>query len=289
MTERELEQESTVEPTDASVTASEPARPAPVRANRWLRPAIFAVVAVVVVVVGFAVMGVLPVGWRSWWPWVVLGAVGLVGLVWLFGPRPMQVWEIPQAYDDLTGLAEIKVSTGGADVTVGHGDPLNLLVAETSEWQPPVVRSVRGLTLVEALRPWYALNFGGWKVALHTNPVWRITLETTLGNVAANLRELQVSQASLVSDIGDVAVITPAVGSVSLYISTTLGDVRVQIPEGVAADIRVDGGARSKVRIDTRRYEPIGISRWRTIGFEEREDGRVSLTVETTRGDVTIF
>lgn len=289
MTERELEQETTVEPVEVSAPTAEPSRPGPVRANRWLRPAIFVGVAVVVAMVGFGVVGALPVGWRSWWPWVVLGGVSVVGLVWLFGPRPMQVWEIPQAFDDAVSLAEIKVSTGGADVTVGHGDSLNLLVAETSEWQPPSVRSVRGLTLVEAIRPWYALNFGGWKVALNTNPVWRMTLETTLGNVAANLRELQVSQASLVSDIGDVAVIAPAIGSVSLYISTTLGDVRVQIPEGVAADIRVDGGARSKVRIDTKRYEPIGISRWRTVGFEEREDGRVSLTVETTRGDVTIF
>ena len=236
-----------------------------------------------------AALQVLPDWLTPYWIWIWAGLATVLLLVWVFGPRSLIDFQFVHRDEDPPNSGELTLRVGGTDLEVGYTHDPVLVQGKTSLSDGPIKRRVRDLLVIVGERPWHDLNFNPWQLAIGPNLAWKLKLESTLGNVAVNLREAYVYQISVVTDLGDVTLITPAQGAVSVHISTTLGDVQVLIPEEVFADVRIDAGAKSKVRIDPQRFPEFSMGRWRSAEFDQQPNNRLALTIETTSGDVTVL
>ncbi len=250
---------------------------------------IYIVSLVLVIAVGVLapLMELVPLRVLPWWPWLWGVAAAVVAVFWLIGPRPLHTFNVPRG--DKIQHGDLKVYGGAVDVHLGKTRRPALLTGQTSLYDDPQWHDIDHTTMIALSSRWYhLLNFNDWQLYLNSDVIWKLTLEGSLGNVSANLRDLQVRQASMVTDLGDVQVATPNNGVTSLHISTTIGDITVRVPEGVAVEVRIDAGDRCLIRLDTKRFNAVGEGRWRSPDYDDSVANRLALTIETTRGDVTV-
>lgn len=270
------------------------------------RPLVYIMSAALVAFVGvFAPqLGLLPDAVLVWWPWLWGAALGVIGLVWLVGPRPVFDFAVAAAggAEPATDRADLTVACGASDLTVstraanGAGEMSGVVVAGYSALVAgPEVSHNDGQTRIRLERNWmHLLNYSDWAVGLAVELPWRITLESGLGNIDADLGALEISQFSVVTDMGDVRALAPTSGG-RMHIATAMGDIAVRVPPDLLVDIRLETGAGSQLTIDSERFVAVTKKRWQSrtaieaTGDNPGDAPRLALTIETRRGDVTVF
>jgi hypothetical protein len=163
------------------------------------------------------------------------------------------------------GAAELVAATGTADLRVqAFAGTSQLVVGEFPGLHGPQVSVAEAATRVE-LAPRLAaplLPGRGWSAALVKGLPWRLALSSSLGDLALDLRELNVEAARLRSTLGHVDLTLPAAGQCELDLRLALGDVTVRVPEETAVRIKLTAGPLATVRVESRRFVELAPGEW---------------------------
>jgi hypothetical protein len=214
-----------------------------------------------------------------WWPvaLIVLGAIVLIGALW---PRARAVEE--QLSISAAGVArgEVILKFGAGRLEVGRGTP-GVLVDGT--FDGGVRRTDHGPGRVE-LETDLLEVFPGFNPQLHwcvrLAPDLPLTLRLEGGASRADLDLSELAVTSLVVKTGasDTRVVLPrAAGAVEVRIEAGAAQVRIEVPEGVAARVHSQVGLGSTT-VDEARF-PRTTDGWASAGYEtaeHRADIRVS-------------
>jgi hypothetical protein len=132
----------------------------------------------------------------------------------------------------------------------------------------------------------WLLSLADWEVGLARDLPWRLLLSAHLGQLNADLRSLNVHEARLATGIGDIKLVCPDASSGPIWVRSTLGNISVEVPDGVEAAVHVRSTALSQVSMSDRFHETApGL--WVTDD-SAREEGVISVEVVSVVGDVSI-
>jgi hypothetical protein len=198
-----------------------------------------------------------------------------------FGAGRLEVGALPAGGDKLStatyeGPAELlprepraSVSNGRAEVryTLGNGDrgPINLLPLLSGERRSP--------SLSVALAPGVQQNL-------------RITAGASEARV--DLSKLRVSQLDLETGASTTWLRLPeAAGTTTAQVQAGAAQVEIELPEGVAAQVRYEGGLSALHVENPRLVREGGDGRYRTADYETNPN-KVELRIETGASTVTV-
>lgn len=227
-------------------------------------------------------------GWG--WPALLLGA----GLVWLglaVRARPASAdpnFTIERA--DYTA-GEVLVSTGPADMQLRGLAPGGdtLAAGQLPTPRGPVVTSAGGVAQLR-MTPRLAvplLPSPAWTLDLTPDLPWTIALQSSLGDLTLDLRDLTVTTAHLQSAMGHVDLTLPARGQAELSVRLGVGNLTVRVPEGMAVKVKVSRGRLATVQPEARRFVELAPGEWATPLFAVSA-ARCTLTVDLWAGDLTL-
>lgn len=254
--------------------------------------------AVILIVLGAIFLlqnaGILNVGWGVLWP-VLLIALGAWLLLGNFvrSSRAEVSRTIP-----LEGAraAHLDVSHGAGELRIGASSDPSALVSNTldGELKQRVRRDGDRLDVrLSQDRDWgfwmWPGNWGAssrWSMAINREVPLTMALHTGASDARIDLRELQVSDLTVEVGASALDLTLPASGRVSARVKAGAADVKVRVPEGVAARIRGVVGVGS-LNLDQSRFPQRG-------GVHESPDyetaaNRVELIVEGGAASVRVM
>jgi hypothetical protein len=214
-----------------------------------------------------------------WWPiaLIALGAVVLLGAVWPGARAVEEQLSISAAGVD---RGEVTLKFGAGRLEVGRGTP-GVLVNGT--FDGGVRRTDHGPGRVE-LETDLLEVFPGfnpqlhWRVGLAPDLPIALRLEGGASRADLDLAELTVTSLVVKTGASDTRVVLPrAAGAVEVRIEAGAAQVRIEVPDGVAARIRSQVGLGSTT-VDESRF-PRTSDGWASVGYEtaeHRADIRVS-------------
>ena len=151
----------------------------------------------------------------------------------------------------------LEVTSGLSDVQVRASNSFERLasVRAGSGASPAfeVVDGVARLRIAPRLR-WLS-GAGTWRAMLATNVLWDVSANSALGHLDFDLRDVRVDRVSVKSDLGGARVTCPRRGRPVLELETSLGDLDVILPRGVAARVRLKLGRLANVDLDEGDFE----------------------------------
>jgi hypothetical protein len=206
-----------------------------------------------------------------WWPiaLIVLGAVVLIGAVW---PRARAVEEEVSISAAGASRGEVTLKFGAGRLEVGRGSP-GVLVDGT--FDGGVRRTDHGPGRVE-LETDLLEVFPGfnpqlhWRVRLAPDLPMSLRLEGGASRSELDLSELTVTSLVVKTGASDTRIVLPrAAGAVEVRIEAGAAQVRVEVPEGVAARVRSQVGLGS-TSVDEQRF-PKTSEGWASAGYETAE------------------
>lgn len=249
----------------------------------WLLPLLLVAVGVVLLLNNFLL---LDVDLTPYWPWLLV----LVGLQVLVKGDIAPSW---QAHS--FGITRGSVQSGTLEIESGEVDvqlralrkPGRLIAGQyTARSRPSLnVRNNHASLHLQRGQTWW-LSMADWDLGLAGDLPWALLASSSLGNVDADLRGLLLDRAVLASGIGTVTAVAPDRGSGPIFLRSTLGDVRVAVPEEMPATITVKAGPLARVRVDSRRYESIGDNRYVTRDPGSVPQSPLEITVSTVFGTI---
>lgn len=243
--------------------------------------------------------GILPAGvniWGIFWPLVLVG-VGVSMLLRASGRGGSSLKQA--AREPLGGAArgELHFIHAAGELRVTGGAAQDELFSGTFGAGVEVRANRSGDTLSVDLRtppdaipfpPMYARGDYNWDVALNDRVPLSLHFEGGASKSTLELRDLQVKDLRLETGASSTDVFLPArAGSTRARVRSGVAEVKLHIPEGVAASIRATGGLAS-INVDTRRFLPSGANEYRSPDFDTAAN-RLDLDVETGVGSVTIL
>ena len=222
---------------------------------------------------------------------LVLIAVGAIIVIAALRSQPADagagVTETPVAVP-LDGAARARIlldhGAGTLDVT-GGGQPGLALDGSAQGAAPPILRR-EGDLLEIRLRPLAGGEPGGWmsrgealswRLALSGEVPLEIELRTGASRLRADLSALGVERVRLRTGASDVDLVLPGRGRCSAFLSAGAAEIRVRVPEGVAASVR-NRTALASFRIDELRFPRTG-DVFRSPDYEHAE-ARADIDVE---------
>jgi hypothetical protein len=222
------------------------------------------------------------------WP-VFLIFVGLQ-LLWRGDIAPS--WQAQSFGITRGNVAEglLEVSSGEIDVRLQAASREDRLIMGqyTARSRPSLqVRNNRATLRMQRGNTWL-FSLADWNVELSRDLPWSMLVSSYLGQLDIDMRRLQVEHAYVASGIGDIRLICSDCLAGYVYARATLGDVRLAVPEGIPAIIRVKSGPLVRVIRHSRRYleQPD-----RAIVTEEYEPDApaIQITVSSTFGNIHLI
>jgi hypothetical protein len=207
----------------------------------------------------------------QWWPLalIALGVVVLIGALWPRSRAVVDQLSVPAA-GATTG--EVVLKFGAGELEVGAGTP-GVLVGGTFEGG--VIRRDRGQGRVE-LETDLVQVFPGfnprqhWRVGLAPDLPLTLRLEGGAARCQLDLADLQITSLVVKTGASDTRVVLPRnVAHVDVRIEAGAAQVRVEVPDGVAARIRSKMGLGSTV-VNERRF-PRSADGWASPEFDRAQ------------------
>ncbi len=205
---------------------------------------------------------------------IVLWVALVSGIVWLaftqgelFAGRAAAITEsLTEPLGDIQS-ATLELHRGVAAVTITalNADTNDLLRGTFGHNSQTRVRkdySVAGnqarLVLSEETLGWMPFMFGEswWNLALTPNLPLSIKVESGVGRATLDLSALKITALDVEGGVGSVDVVAPKTGA-TIRIKGGVGNARITIPEGVAAQIRADKGV-GNIRVNETRFAKSG-------------------------------
>ncbi len=131
--------------------------------------------------------------------------------------------------------------------------------------------TVRGETArltMQRGRTWL-FSLADWEVGLARDLPWNVLLSTHLGELEVDLRGVPINRAELGTGIGDIRLVLPELVGQGVRAFSTLGNVTLAVPEGVAAVVRVRRSPLARVQIDERHYLRLADDLYATLNYAD--------------------
>jgi hypothetical protein len=196
----------------------------------------------------------IPLNVLEFWPIVLI----LVGLQLLWRGDLAPSWQA-QTF----GITRGSVTAGALEISSGEIDvrlqaarrPDRLIMGQyTARSRPSLtVRNNRAQLTMRRGNTWL-FSFADWEVNVAQNLPWSLLISAHIGQLDVDLRGLQIAQAYVASGIGDIRLVCPVQPGGPLFARSTLGDVRLAVPEGIPALIRVKTSPFCRVLRHSRRF-----------------------------------
>lgn len=239
-------------------------------------------------------LGNVPV-WSLVWP-LLLIAVGvwvLVSTVWRAGPVQMEPVSIP-----LEGAtrAEVKIQHGAGRLAVSAGAERDQLLAGEVAGGLDCATKREGDTLKVRMKPateaWaFPWNWGPrrgmeWNLRLTDEIPLSLEFEVGAGEYNLDLSGLRVTELELETGASATSLVLPAqAGYTEAEISCGAASVKIRVPDGVAARVRVDSGLAG-ITVNRERFLRV------EDGYQSPDystaANRVDLTIEAGVGSVEV-
>ena len=230
---------------------------------------------------------------------VILGVIGVLMLDTRLGlARAVETQEIAEPLGEIRE-ARVEIQFSGGDLTLGAlHDSANLVEGQCQGPRgrgDPVIEEVDAqrdrLTLRSPHRDFFFVPFGGpvvdrWDLALTTRVPLTLDVGIGAGRAQLDLEDLQVPELELSPGVGRTTVVFPRQGRTRASVNGGVGDLRLEIPRGVAARIEVDTGLVN-LNVDRHRFPRAGEDLYMSEGYLSAED-RLDLQVDVGVGSVTI-
>jgi len=153
--------------------------------------------------------------------------------------------------------ATLEISSGEIDVDIRALQREGRLVAgqfaARSRPRLQVRENYTHLTLKRGDTPWFSL--ADWQIGVATDLPWQFLVSTFLGQVKLDLTHVITHDAVIATGFGDIDLVCPPEAFGTLYLRSTLGNIRVQTPRGYRTRIIVEGSRMFSVSADQYRYE----------------------------------
>jgi hypothetical protein len=254
--------------------------------------------AVVLIVVGAVFLlrnaGILTVGWEVIWP-VLLIALGAWLLLGNFVRRGAATTSNSIPLDGARE-AHIAVQHGAGELRIGpSSDRLTLVSHEVDgELDQRIRREGDRLDVrLRQDRDWtfwmWPGNWGStnrWSMAINRDVPLTMAVQTGASDAKIDLRELKVIDLKVEIGASALDLTLPAAGSVSARIKAGAADVKVRVPEGVAARIRGVVGIGS-LSVDEARFPRRGDGH-QSAGYDAAAH-RIDLDVEGGAASIRVM
>lgn len=151
---------------------------------------------------------------------------------------------------------QVEISSGEIDVKLRASPrPERLIEGQyTARSRPSLkVRNNRALLKMQRGTTWL-FSLADWQVELAQDLPWSMLVSTHLGQLDIDMRGLQIERAYIASGIGDVRLICSDCMAGEVEARSNLGDVRLAIPDGIPAIIRVEAGPLCRIIRHSKRY-----------------------------------
>lgn len=134
----------------------------------------------------------------------------------------------------------------------------------------------------------WLLSLSDWEIGLARDLPWRLLLSSHLGVINADLSGVNVKEARLATGIGGINLVCPDLPSGPIWVHSTVGDVSVEVPEGIPAAVRVRGTPLTDIRVSDR-FREAAKGVWVTEGYDEHDaDRALSVEIISAVGDVNL-
>ncbi len=183
----------------------------------------------------------------EYWPAVLI----LLGLQLLWRGDLAPSWQA-QTFGITRGSVSsgtLEISSGEIDVRLQASQRTGRLITGqyTARSRPALnVRNNHAMLTLRRGHTWL-FSLADWNVNLAPDLPWSILVSAHLGQLDVDLRGLQVSRVYVASGIGDVRLICPQTIGGPVVARSTFGDIRLAIPEGIPALIRVKSGPLCRI------------------------------------------
>lgn len=124
-----------------------------------------------------------------------------------------------------------------------------------------------------------------WDVALSPRLPLILDVDTGVGQATLDLSGLQVTDFSLNAGVGSVRVVMPATGRIMAVVKAGVGEVVLEIPQGVAARIDADVGLGG-LSVDGNRFPRVG--KYYESPEYATADNRIDLRIDGGLGAITV-
>lgn len=254
----------------------------------WLWPIVLMVGGVILLLHNFML---IDLDLTPYWPalLVVLGLQlllrGDIGLTWqahTFGITRGSVQ-----------TAAIEIESGELDVQV-HPlyKPGRLIAGQyTARSRPDLyVRNNRAVLRMQRGHTWW-LSLADWDVGLANDLPWSVLVSSHLGQLEVDLHDVQVDRALVSSGFGNVTLSCPRRAGGPLFARSTLGDVRIALPDRSRARLHVKSGVFGRVRVNPARFEQVGPSHYVTRsdnGQDDRDSYDLDIVASTVFGSIVV-
>ena len=198
------------------------------------------------------------------------------------------------------GITRGSVQTGSVEIESGEVDVQlralrksgRLIAGQYTARSRPnlTVRNNHARVRMQRGQTWW-LSMADWDVGLAEDLPWEILASSYLGELEFDLRGLLVRRVALASGLASVTLTCPETATGPLYARSTLGNVRVTVPEGSRARITVKGGPFGRVRVNPARFGRIQAGVFATTPPDDNPlDDVVDLdiTVSTVFGSIVV-
>jgi hypothetical protein len=187
--------------------------------------------------------------------------------------------------------ASLEIESGELDVQIrALRKPGRLIAGQyTARSRPALtVRNNHATLRMQRGHTWW-MSLADWDLGIAQDLPWEILVSAFLGRLDADLRGLTIARAYIASGLGHVSVACPLHADGPIYARSTLGDVRVSIPDRSLAIITVKTGPFGHPRVNSRRFREVtpGVYTNMPEG-ESGEQPNLEVTASTVFGSVSI-
>lgn len=183
----------------------------------------------------------------QFWPLLLV----LIGLMVLWRGDLAPSWQA-HSFGITRGNVEsaaIEISSAEIDVRLAPLERGGRLIAGqyTARSRPRLaVRNTHAQLSLRRGDTWL-FSLADWEVQLAQDLPWALLMSSHLGELEADLRNLQLSQVHIATGIGNIKVTSPNQEAGPIYLRSTFGDIHLLIPKNVPALIRVMASPMSRV------------------------------------------
>lgn len=171
-----------------------------------------------------------------------------------------------RANPDYERLATVRAMAGGGPNLEVVDGVAHLRLEQRSRWFPGAVN---------------------WQARLATNVLWDVKAHSLLGHLNVDLQGIRVDRVALKSILGGVHVTCPQRGRPQIELETWLGDLVVEVPREVGAQVTVEPGRLAHVGLDSADFEQVDETTYVTHNVETAQTVAV-IRLRTQAGEMRV-